>query len=314
MKVKAIGVGAAAVIGVLVVLAVAMRKPDADVSGPDSAAGPRSPAAVETPVSHISVDAAVRGIPETVESAEEAASVLERNSLGISAAYLEEGIRRADILAVNYRETLSADRGYYQDMFMTEDKYPIQKLARRLGLDENDVEKLSAIMTAHAEAEMQRYADAEMGEIERLRNLLDSDYEGYVNYLALKEMSARGEELTREQSTHYQKFKELIYPDGMSVVPWKMEAWHESSEVMQAIKGALPPNQWDNVLLYVEEQALRDVDTQAYMRSTQLADTLGLDEVDRTALYKFLQENPDISNRELSEQLSPELRALMPAD
>lgn len=314
MKSKMMVGGVLLGIGCVVILAIVGRKDGAGDPVPPQTAPSQHPFAGETSVSTTVLPAP--GLREgRADLVEEPRSSTEYNALGIASGYVEQGMRDVEILSANLRESMTADRDYYHDMFMTEDKYPVRKLSLRLGLDEDETEKLSDILSAHADVEMQRYADAEQDEMAQRKLLLETDYEGYVNYLALRAMSANGEALSSEQSLFYQKYREKLGYDSAPVVPWQREAWNQNSEVMQAIETLLPAEQWEGVLLYLEEQELREVDTQAFMRSTQLADTLGLDEVGRTALYKYLQENPDVSNEQLSGQLlSPEFRELMPAE
>ena len=56
---------------------------------------------------------------------------------------------------------------------------------------------------------------------------------------------------------------------------------------------------------------LRKKEKQAYRRSSQLANQLGLNEEDRKALYDYLYENPNAAQEDISDNLAPELRELM---
>lgn len=235
------------------------------------------------------------------------------NELDIASEHLEQGVREADILATDLEHTMADGDEYYKSTMM-DGLNPSPKLSLRLALDQAAADKLDEILSAHASSEIQRYADAERAELELMNQLLENDREGYVNFLAIQSMHANGEELTAEQEAYYQAFWEKLGRTSTWDAPWVTEHWHQNNEVMKALDDLLTPEQREELFCYIEEQDLRERDMQAYMRSSQLADTLGLNEEDRTALYEYLKQNPGADNTDISEHLSPELRELMPSD
>ena len=191
---------------------------------------------------------------------------------------------------------------------------PSKKLSVRLGLDPETEKEFSAILTAHAESESSRTLEQTTGMMDSMKQMVEDDREAAVNYMALESMKDAGETLSPEQRTYTRKWKRRMkksfnMEDDEQAEP---RQWYEDENVLGELNELLTEPQQDELLTHVVEKEERALERRAYDRSSELANTLGLNEADRSALYDYLYENPDASNNDISEQLAPELRSLMP--
>lgn len=194
---------------------------------------------------------------------------------------------------------------------------PSEKLQIRLGLDPETAEKFNAVLTEHTESESRRLNELATGMMDSLKQMLENDREAAVDYMALESMRNAGETLSPEQLAYVQdwegKMKQNFgLEDEEDAEVAEPKQWYEDGTVLGDLNDLLTEQQQDELELHVMEKEKRAQERRAYDRSSELANTLGLNELDRSALYDYLYENPAASNDDISEQLAPELRALMP--
>jgi hypothetical protein len=90
------------------------------------------------------------------------------------------------------------------------------------------------------------------------------------------------------------------------------QQWNDNEELMTSLGDMLSTEEQAGLEHYIEELEVRRKEQAAYARANRLTERLGLNEQDRAALYEYLYENPSATNDEIAENLSPELRELMP--
>lgn len=234
------------------------------------------------------------------------------NRLGISPSYLDEARRLADEMASGIGRDLSVLEGGDYDLRSHAAGDPSRLLGLRLGAGPELLETLGGILAEDRARGNERRIAAEKDRLERKRMLLDSDRDAYVNYLALEAMVSRGHPLSDEQAAFH---KEFVQAGERGAETADEREWHEKPELLDEMRRHLSPDQRAELAEYVDEQRARErerQDTRARMRSGMIADRLGLDESERTALFEHLRGNPDASGQELKEILAPELRELLP--
>lgn len=237
------------------------------------------------------------------------------NSLGIPTIDLLAAREIADGMAADLEQNLTTMQGAgYAQQSRTIDN-PSQKLGLRLGVDAGVAEKLGGILAADRAGEIERRIAAEKARLERTQQWLESDRDNYVNYLALESMLSRGVPLSEEQQAFHQQFRQNPDSDMEPESDAANQEWYEKPDVLDAMHRHLSAEEQAELAKFVDEQITREQErqtTHAYMRSSTIADRLGLDEGERTTLYEYLRENPDASSSELSGILAPELRELLP--
>lgn len=237
------------------------------------------------------------------------------NALGIRPEHLDDARKLADDMDANREQYQAGMRNpaYFNQSMNSED--PSRKLALRLGLDADTAKKAEAVLSAHRAQQIQRRLDAEQERLEREGRLLAGDRESYVSYLALQSMAARGETLTKDQQAFSDRFRGMLEPAGTVPAPSETTHWHEDTGLLQAMNAELSAEQQAGLADYVEEQKRRTRETQAlhaHMRSNMIAEKLGLDDADRTALYEYLQQHPGASRTDISKIVAAELVELLP--
>ncbi|QBG48660.1 sigma-70 family RNA polymerase sigma factor [Verrucomicrobia bacterium S94] len=194
---------------------------------------------------------------------------------------------------------------------------PSKKLRHRLSLDPEAVERFDEILAEHAATEKQRLQDAVTASSEALKNLLKTDREGLVNFVALQTMQKAGQPLSAAQEEYVQTYTKKMAENNvhMGLDAGNTQAprqWYEVEEVIDSLNENLTIEQQEELAIQIEEQKNRKKEEAAYKRTNELANSLGLNEADRTALYKYLYQHPDATNEDITERVTPELRELMP--
>lgn len=194
---------------------------------------------------------------------------------------------------------------------------PSEKLKHRLSLDPEAVERFDEILAEHAATERQRLQDAVTASSEALKNLLKTDREGLVNFVALQTMQKAGQPLSAEQEEYVQTYTKKMAENNihMGLDAGNTQAprqWYEVEEVIDSLNEGLTIEQQEELAVQIGEQENRKKEEAAYKRTNEIANSLGLNEADRTALYKYLYQHPDATNEDITERVTPELRELMP--
>jgi len=128
-------------------------------------------------------------------------------------------------------------------------------------------------------------------------------------------MQGQGDSLTPElqsynESLQQEVAKELgINPEDFATEP--APPWDRNDAVLDKLHAQLAPQQQEELSTYLEEQEIREKEQRAHQRSSQLANQLGLNEEDRGALYDYLYQNPDATDKDIKDNLSQELHELM---
>lgn len=239
----------------------------------------------------------------------------EAHILKIRPEYLSEAERMADDMAANLKQYQLAmgETAYFNQSLNAEN--PARKLALRLGMDEDSAKKAETLLSAHLAQQIKLRLDAEKDRMEREGRLLGEDRGSYVIYLAIQSMAARGETLSAGQQAFFEKIRGTLgHPDAV-VAKLTADHWYENPALVEAISQELPAGQQTGLASYVEEQTRRAQEVltmHAYMRSNMIAERLGLDDADRTALYEYLHKHPGASRSDVSKIISPELMELLP--
>ena len=203
-----------------------------------------------------------------------------------------------------------------QNALASQIKNPSRKLQLRLSLDPDNAARFDEVLTTHTAAETKRVQDAANSTMSIMGELIETDRENMVNFLALQSMQRAKVPLDAAQQEFFQEYAmKMVKTEGFEDIQKAnvpAREWYEAEEVLSSLNEGLSPDQQTALAEYVDEQINRKKEEKAYKRTNKLANTLGLNEVDRTALYDYLYENPDASNDDITEQLSPELRELMP--
>lgn len=265
---------------------------------------------VEAAVETVAINEAPVESSEDQELLEEGEISLLSNqqSLQIDDAYIE---RAEQMMAMGEMmlKMMGSDLMHSQLTRGIED--PSRKLSLRLGLDVETTALFEKAFDDYTESEKERVIKAADDMVETMSGLMENDREGLVNFMALQSMKGAGETLSEEQEAYYAEFEKLVGPnmgwDNMAPQPW-----HESEELMTSFDDILSEDQHAGLEHYVEEREVRRQEQAAYSRANRLSNRLGLDEMDRAELYDYLYKNPDATNDEIAENLSPELRELMP--
>lgn len=238
-----------------------------------------------------------------------------KHPLGIRPEHLRDAETQADEMAadIEQHKAIMGDAAYARQSLNLEN--PARKLALRLGLDDDAMRKVEGVLSAQLAKQIKQRVDEAKQKMEREERLLSGDREGYVNYLALQSMRARGEKLSQEQEDFANQFRRALEPEGGVEATVEATNWYRNPDVLGAINRELTSEQRTALAGYVEEQNRRDQETQtmhAYMRSTMIAEKLGLDDKERAALYEYLGQHPNASRSEIAQIVAPELRELLP--
>ncbi|MDF7823188.1 sigma-70 family RNA polymerase sigma factor [Pontiellaceae bacterium B12227] len=196
---------------------------------------------------------------------------------------------------------------------------PSKQLQVRLDLDPEIAEKFDAVLADHIESETRRVNEMTSGMMNSMKQMLEDDREAAVNFMALQSMLEAGEPLSPEQQAFQfdwaENMKKNFVPEnGEQPESTEPRQWYEDESVLNDLNALLTEPQQDELLTHVLEKEKRELEQRAYDRTGKLANTLGLNEADRSALYDYLYKNPEATNEDISEQLAPELRELMPKD
>lgn len=190
-----------------------------------------------------------------------------------------------------------------------------RKLQLRMGMDEEQAARLHEILQVYADGAQQQVKEQNEKQLRAFMAMMEEDREDLLGYLALEAMKAGGAEMTPEQMAYYQSLSDRLEAamglDPSSHVDYPKE-WYENEDVLSELNMQLSRDQQEELASYIDEQQIRQREQQALSRANELAHTLGLNEADRGALYDYLYENPEASNEEITDMLSPELRDLMP--
>lgn len=246
--------------------------------------------------------------------------------LGIPAEHLAEARRQAAELAGNidgFRATLEDARYHNQSLNSGQ---PAKKLALRLGLDAEAGAAVEAVFAAALSEQIERRISAERERLDREVRLLAEDRDGYVSYLALETMLARGAALSPEQTAFHRTFGAALSPSdagsgaspasAAGVASAETAPWYEDPALLAELGARLSPEQNAALAVYVEEQKGRDQETRtlhARMRANRIAEQLGLSATDQNVLLDYLTESPGATSGEIAALLPAELRELLPA-
>jgi len=236
-------------------------------------------------------------------------------SLNIEPKYLQIGHREIE----NLKQTISlleANLDFAAQSSVSDSEELAEKLTLRLLLGSPVKDQLQTILTEHTNKQV-LYAENEGRQsIAILKLRLIGDPQDLTHYYALNAKRREGETLTGEETAFYEEFQECgpTKEDMAREELFDPGEWYENEDVVAALKAPLSTEQQAELAVVVEEQIKRDREAAAYKRTDKLTQQLGLNETDRLALYEFLYWNPDASNADITEQLSPELRDLVPLD
>src|SRR5690606_14298362 len=173
-------------------------------------------------------------------------------NLGISSIDLIAAREIADQMAA----TLERDLTHVPDSIDSRSSRaidsPSQKLGLRLGLDAATMEKLDEILAADRADEIERRIAAEKSRTAHTRELLESDRDNYVSYLALQSMLSRGLPLSNEQQAFLKQFSQAPEP-----APENPE-WHEKPDLVDAMRRHLSAEQDAELTRFLDERKARD--------------------------------------------------------
>lgn len=186
----------------------------------------------------------------------------------------------------------------------------VKKLSLRLGLTEEQQLAFQEILE-----ESKREAVGPVDPQALLEGILEMDRKKASEFLALQMMEEQGEPLTPELQS-YNESLQLEVAKELGINPEDFESeppppWDRNDAVLDKLYAQLAPQQQKELSTYVGEQEIREKEQQTLLRSSQLANQLGLNEEDRGALYDYLYENPDATQEDISDNLAPELRELL---
>ena len=189
-----------------------------------------------------------------------------------------------------------------------------KKLELRLNMGEEQAMMFNKILAAHTKEQLQQLEVATEEINRKLSEFLDLDREITIPLLALNMMKDAGQAFTPEQEAFFQTYSEqyeIDWGQNSDTPNNDFEQWYDSEDVLSALEAQLDSAQQTELRTFIEEQKLREQEQKAYFRTNQLANDLGLNEADRAALYDYLYENPDATNEDIKELLTPELRELL---
>ncbi len=245
----------------------------------------------------------LRGLAQSDSSHTETAP--KNNAMGITPEYLKTAEQR---FSIDLKNT------YFNpyDKELRDTDHLTKKLQLRMGLNADQTANFSAILTAYKD-----YSDQQKKEFKgKWQSMMEAERESMMNYWALYSMKGDGVELSPEQNAYLQSVDEQrgTIRDQAYDIHWPKK-WYENESILQELNAQLTPDQQNELATYIEEKGVREREANALRHANDLAETLGLNEADRGALYDYLYEHPEASDDDIAEHLSPELRELMsPAD
>jgi len=256
-------------------------------------------------------------IPEQLMPAAEPAPLLSlADQLHIDPNYITAAAQQIERL----KNTLS---GMDEDTRATEndraaryyaDKNPARQLALRLKLDTAAEAQFKTILNAHLEKKFQYSEIERRNRMEPMRQAQADVSDAYLTAMALYIMDQEGLILTPEQQTFHDEFRTSYYAKKPEQTEPDPGEWYENENILAALNEHLSPEQRAELTIVAEEEIARERGQSAYYRSNKIAGILGLNEADRTALYTYLYDHPAATNADVTEQLPPELRSLVPED
>jgi len=194
------------------------------------------------------------------------------------------------------------------------DENPAHQLALRLMLDTAAEEQFRTILNVHLEKKF-KYSEIEhWNEMEPMRQEQADVSDDYLTTMALYIMQQEGLPLTPAQQTFHDEFMSSYYAKKPKQDEVNPGTWYENESVLAALNKTISPEQQAELAVVVEEEITRKREKSSYYRSNKIAGILGLNDADRTALYTYLYNHPEAKNSDIAEQLSPELRSLVPED
>lgn len=191
-----------------------------------------------------------------------------------------------------------------------------KKLELRLNMDEEQAAIFSDILASYEQSEAQRYRDNLAEMMDTFTTMLDDDRDSIVDLMALRDMQRNGESLSMDQEDYLRSIaaglgENFDLDDPSQLMKWQTVPWNENEDVMYELNAELSPDQQTELATYLQEQQLRETEEAVYRRTNRIANDLGLNEADRAALYEYLYTNPEATQDDIAEMLSPELRDLL---
>lgn len=288
---------------------LAALKADTEIAEPSvTAPAVRQKTLSTEPVAHSTEthEQAVIAAPATIPAEPEPLS------LGIDPTHLQQARQAAGLLEMAL-PMMNSDM--VKTAMTKKIENPSEKLRLRLSLEPEAAAIFDEVLSRHTETESQRLLDSMTEATETIGKLMEVDREGFVNFMALQSMQKAGELLSPSQEEYIRTYTEkmtALNTDMGSGINQEPRQWYEIDTVVESLNESLSEEQQQELATHVEELKIRKREETAYRRTNELANTLGLNEEDRTALYKYLHANPDATNDDIAEKLSPELRKLMP--
>lgn len=234
--------------------------------------------------------------------------------VGIDPVYL----KKAGVKLAMIEKMLPIIKSQMADEFSVDLPNPAKQLQQRIGLDQNTTDAIEGIIAAHNAAEKQRAKDSAARSMELVENLFADQREEMLHSMAFAEMAEAGQTLTKEQEAYEtvlnQRFESELKSTLGESLPEDPQEWYQSEATMAQIEAVLNADQGREIQSYAREQQQRKNEEVALERTNDLSNALGLDNAERDTLHQFLIENPDASNAQISEIISPELRALLPEE
>ena len=191
-----------------------------------------------------------------------------------------------------------------------------KKLELRLNMDEEQAAIFSDILASYEQSEAQRYRENLAELMDTFTTMLDDDRDSIVDLIALRDMQRNGESLSVDQEDYFRSIatglgENFNLDDPSQLMKWQTVPWNENEDVMYELNAELSPDQQNELATYLQEQQLRETEEAVYRRTNRIANDLGLNEADRAALYDYLYTNPEATQDDIAEKLSPELRDLL---
>ncbi|MBN2702679.1 MAG: sigma-70 family RNA polymerase sigma factor [Pontiellaceae bacterium] len=191
-----------------------------------------------------------------------------------------------------------------------------KKLELRLNMDEEQAAIFSDILASYEQSEAQRYRENLAELMDTFTTMLDDDRDSIVDLIALRDMQRNGESLSVDQEDYFRSIaadlgENFNLDDPSQLMKWQTVPWNENEDVMYELNAELWPDQQAELATYLQEQQLRETEEAVYRRTNRIANDLGLNEADRVALYDYLYTNPEATQDDIAEKLSPELRDLL---
>ncbi|MBN2684123.1 MAG: hypothetical protein JXR40_02485 [Pontiellaceae bacterium] len=191
-----------------------------------------------------------------------------------------------------------------------------KKLELRLNMDEEQAAIFSDILASYEQSEAQRYRENMTELMDTFTTMLDDDRDSIVDLIALRDMQRNGESLSEDQEDYFRSIatglgENFNLDDPSQLMKWQTVPWNENEDVMYELNAELSPDQQTELATYLQEQQLRKTEEAVYRRTNRIANDLGLNEADRAALYDYLYTNPEATQDDIADKLSPELRDLL---